>query len=93
MIMYDSGADNHYMSEADRIGLGLPILQPSHKHVAVANGGTISSKYVTRLTFPKLSTAAAEEDTCEEFPSSLMSVRKTSDDGNASIFTDKKVQV
>ena len=26
MTPYDSGADNHYMSEADRIGLGLPIL-------------------------------------------------------------------
>ena len=26
MITYDSGADNHYTSEADRIGLGLPIL-------------------------------------------------------------------
>ena len=25
MIIYDSGADNHYMSEADRIGLGLLI--------------------------------------------------------------------
>ena len=28
MIIYDSGAENHYVSEADRIGLGFPILQP-----------------------------------------------------------------
>ena len=93
IITYDSGADNHYMSEADRIGLGLLILRPSQKRVAVANGGTSSGKYVTRLPFPQLSTAAAEAETFEEFPSSLMSVGKTSDDGNVSIFTDEKVQV
>ena len=28
MIIYDSCAENHYMSEADRIGLRLPILRP-----------------------------------------------------------------
>ena len=59
MITYDSGADNHYMSKADRIGLGLPILQPSHKRVAVANGGTSKVKYVTRLPLPQLSTSTA----------------------------------
>ena len=57
MITYYSGADNHYMSEADRIRLGLPILRPSHKRVEVANGGTSSGKCVTRLPFPQLSTA------------------------------------
>ena len=93
MITYDSGADNHYMSEADRIGLGFPILRTSHKRVAVANGGTRKQKYVTRLTFPQLSTSTAEVDTFEAFPSSLMNVGKTSDDENVSIFTDKKVQV
>ena len=93
MITYDSGAENHYMSEADRIGLGFPILRPSHKRVAVANGGTRRDKYVTHLPFPQLSTATSEADTFEEFPSSLMSVGKTSDDGNVSIFTDEKLQV
>ena len=63
MITYDSGADNHYMSEADRIGLGLPILRPSQKRVVVANVGTSSGKYVTRLPFPQLSTAESEADT------------------------------
>jgi hypothetical protein len=31
MITYDSGADGHYLSERDRINVGLPILQPSTK--------------------------------------------------------------
>ena len=93
MITYDSGAENHYMSETKRIGLGLPILKPSQKRLAAANGGTSSGKYVTRLPFPQLSTAAAEADTFEEFPSLLMSVGKKSDDGNVTIFTDEKVQV
>ena len=52
MITYDSGADNHYMSEADRIKLKLPILLSSHKRVAVDNGGTSEDKYVTCLPFP-----------------------------------------
>jgi len=29
MITYDSGADGHYLSERDRIKVGLPILRPS----------------------------------------------------------------
>ena len=93
IITYGSGADNHYMSEAYRIRLELPILRSLHKHVAVANGGTSEGKYVTRLPFPQLSTVTAEADTFEAFPSSLMSVGKTSDDGNVSIFTYEKVQV
>ena len=91
MITYDSGAYSHYMSEADRIGLGLPILRPSHKRVAVANGSTSKCKYVARLPFPQLSTATAEADTFEAFPSSLMSIGKTSDCGNVNIFIDEKV--
>ena len=93
MITYDSGAYNHYMSEADRIRLQLPILRSLNKRVAVANGVTIEGKYVTCLPFPQMYTATAEADTFEEFQSSLMSVGKTSNDGNLSIFTDEKVQV
>ena len=93
IITYDSGADNHYMIEADRIKLKLPILRPSHKRVALANGGTNEGKYVTRLPFPQLSTITAEIDTFEDFLSSLMGVGKTSDDGNVSIFTHDNVQV
>ena len=66
MITYDSGADNHYMSEADRIRLKLPILWPSNKLVAIANGVMSEGKYVTRLPFPKLSTTTVEADTFEE---------------------------
>ena len=40
-----------------------------------------------------MSTAAAEADTFDEFPSLLIEVGKMSDDGNVSIFTDEKVQV
>ena len=39
-ITYDSGVDHHYMSEADMISLGLPILRASKKQVVVANGST-----------------------------------------------------
>ena len=87
MITFESGAENHYVSESNRIKLKLPILRPSHKRVSFANGGTSEGKYVTRLHFPQPSTIPAEADTFEEFPSSLMSVGKTSDDGNVSIFT------
>ena len=68
MITYDSSADNHNVSEADRIKLKLPIMRPSYKSVAVVNGGTSEGKYVTRLPFPQLSTITAEVDTFEEFP-------------------------
>ena len=93
IITYDSSSDNYYMSETDRIRLIFPISRPSHKRVAVANGGTSSGKYVTRLPFLQLYTATAEADTFEEFPSSLMNVGKTSNDGNVFIFTDEKFQV
>ena len=93
MVTYDSGADGHYFSEADRKSAGLPILRRSTKHVGVANGGTSSGKYVTRLPFPKLSQKAAEADTFEDFSSSLLSVGKTADDGNISIFTKEGVTV
>ena len=76
------------MSEADRIGLRIPFLRPFHKCVAVANGGTSSGKYVTQSPFLQFYTATVEADTFEEFPLSLMSVVKTSDYGNVSIFTD-----
>ena len=44
MITYYSGADHHYMSEADRIGLGFPILRSLKKLVGVANGDTRTGK-------------------------------------------------
>jgi len=93
MITYDSGADGHYLREGDRKQLGLPILRKSAKKVGVANGGTSKGTFVTALPFPQLSTTAAEADTFDDFPTSLMSVGKTADDGNVSIFTKDGVSV
>jgi hypothetical protein len=93
MLTYDSGADGHYLSERDRINVGLPILRPSTKRVGVANGGTSTARHVSRLPFKQLSDRAASADSFEEFPSSLMSVGKTSDYGTISIFTKEGVTV
>jgi hypothetical protein len=93
MMTYDSGADKHYLSEADRARVGLPILRISSKTVGVANGGKCNGKYVTKLPFPQLSQQAAEADTFDDFPTSLMSVGQTADDGNVSIFTKEGVSV
>jgi hypothetical protein len=59
----------------------------------MANGSTYKGQYVTALPFPQLSTKAAEADTFNDFPTSLMSVGKTADDGNISIFTKEGVSV
>ena len=80
--MYDSGADGNYISKADRKKAGLPILRHSTKRVGIANGGTSSGKFVTKLSFPQLSKKAAEADTFQDFPTSLMSVGKTANDGD-----------
>ena len=87
MITYDSEADGIYMSENDRATLGIPILQESKRRVGVASGGTRKGKFVTRLPFPQLSPKTAEADTFSEFKTLLMSLGKTADDGNVSIFT------
>ena len=87
MVTYDSGAYGHYLNEKDRTKLGLPILRISYKKVGVANDGACNGKYVTSLPLPQLSSKAAEADTFEEFPTSLMSVGKTADYGNVPIFT------
>ena len=87
MLTYDSGADGNYLSKKDRKKLGLPILRISGNKVGVANGGACNGNYVTTLPFPQLCKRAAEEYTFEEFRTSLMSVGKTYDDGNVSIFT------
>ena len=93
VVTYDSGADGHYISEADRQRSRLPILRKSHKHVGVANGGTSQGTHVTSLPIAQLSEQAAEADTFSDFPHSLMSVGKTADDGTISIFTKHGVTV
>jgi hypothetical protein len=89
----DSGADGHYISEQDQAKAGLPILCPSSKQVAIANGATSRGKNVTQLPFPTLSAQVRTADTFQEFPTSLMSVGKVADDGNISIFTKNGVTV
>ena len=49
MITFDSGADGHYISEADRKRAKLPILRPSTKRVGVANGGVSAGKYLSLI--------------------------------------------
>ena len=90
---FDSGADGNYISEADRAKAGWPILRHSARKVNVANGGCSKGKYVTEIPVAGLSNKAAEADTFESFPQSLVSVGKTNDDGNISIFTKAGVTV
>ena len=93
MVTYDSGADGNYVSEDDRRKAGMPILRKSTKRVGVANAGTCQGKWETELPLPQLSKRAANADSFDEFPTSLMSVGKTNDDGNVSIFTKDGVTV
>ncbi len=93
MMTYDSGADGHYISEKDRCKVGLPIIRKSTRWVGVANGGVSQAKFVTQLSFKDLSAQAMQADTFQDFPSSLMSVGKTTDDGMISIFTEDGVTV
>ena len=92
-LTYDSGADGNYVIKRDRAKLGLPILRKSHKRVGVANGGISTGKHVTRLPFEQLSDETVEADTFDEFKTSLMSVGKTADNGNVSVFTERDVKV
>jgi hypothetical protein len=51
------------------------------------------AKHVTKLPFDQFSDKARDADTFTDFPNSLMSVGKTSDDGTISIFTKDGVTV
>jgi hypothetical protein len=59
----------------------------------VANGGVSQARFVTQLPFKDLSAKAKQANTFQDFPSSLMSVGKTADDGKISIFTKNGVTV
>ena len=93
MITYNSGADGHYLSERDRKSVGLPIIRPSTKQVGVANGGTSTARHISCLPFKQLSDRAASADSFDNFPSSLMSVGKMSDDETISIFIKEDITV
>ena len=47
----------------------------------------MQEKIVAKLPFEQLSKKAVQADTFQDFPTLLMSVGKTCDDGNISIFT------
>jgi hypothetical protein len=61
--------------------------------VGVANGGTSQAQHVTRLPFHKLTAGARQADTFQNFPTSSMSVGKTSNDGTISVFTKTGITV
>ena len=93
LVIYNSGADGHYITKEDRKQVKLPILQKSSKTVNVANGETCKAKFTTQLLFESLSTSARTADTFKDFSHSLMSLGKTADNGMISIFTKSGVTV
>jgi hypothetical protein len=93
MITYNSGADGHFISKKDRRKAGLPIIQKSTRQVGLANGGVSQAKFVTQLPFKDLSARATQADTFQDFPSSLMSMGKTTNDGTIFIFAKDGVTV
>jgi hypothetical protein len=93
IVTYNLGADNNYLSKANRAKAHIPILQKSTKRVNVANGGTSTATNVTPLPIPRLSKAAAEAPTFKDSLASLLSVGKSNDDSNVSIFTKQGVTV
>ncbi len=93
MLTYDSWADGHYISKHDQRKAGLHILRPSTQQVGVGNGGTSNAKYVTQLPFCKLSAWSRQADTFQDFPTFLMSLGKTLDNGMVSVFTKEGIKV
>ena len=93
MVTYDSGADGHYLSKKDRKSVGLWLIRILAKKAGMANGSTCKGQYVTALPFPQIFPKAADADTFDDFLASLMSVGKTADDCNISIFTKEGVKV
>jgi hypothetical protein len=57
------------------------------------NGGTSNAKYITQLPFQKLSAQSRQADTFQDFPTSLMSVGRTSDDSMVSVFMKEGINV
>ena len=93
MVIYNSGADGHYITKDEQKQAQLPVLSRSSKKVNVANGKTCKAKFTTQLPFQSLSTSAWAADTLTEFLHSSMSVGKTANNGTISIFTKSGVTV
>ena len=92
-LIYDSGADDHYPTEALRKEASLKTLRRSTKTVLVADGTVNQGEYEVDLPFDGLSKSARKGNTFNRFTESLMSVGKVNDDGNISIFTQDDVTV
>ena len=60
LVIYDLGADGHYITKTDQVQAQLPILRKASKRVVVANGETCKAKFVTHLPFHTLSTLAKQ---------------------------------
>ena len=80
----------HTTQESTAITL---VRQIGNGPVVFANSGVSAGKHFTKLPFEQLSKKAAQADTFQDFPTSLMNVGKTCDDGNISIFTGDGVTV
>jgi hypothetical protein len=93
MVTYNSGADGHYISKKDCRKAGLPIILKSTRRVGMANGKVSQAKFVMQLPFKDLSAKAKQANTFQDFPSSLMSIGKTSNNGTISISTKNGVTV
>ena len=85
--------DTTSAKKTEKLRANLYYDHPSTKQVMVANGEKSKVQNVTSLPFPLLSAKAKQADTFNEFPTSLMSVGKTADDGTISIFTKDGVTV
>ena len=79
--------DTTSAKKTEKLRANLYYDHPSTKQVMVANGEKSKVQNVTSLPFPALSSKAQQADTFNKFPTSLMSVGKTANDGKISIFT------
>ena len=92
-VTYDSSTDRHYLNVINCMRAGLPILKPSTKQVGVANDGVSDGTHVTHLPFTQISHKSSNTETFKDFPNSLMSFVKTSNEDTVSVFTKDDVKV
>ncbi len=82
MIIIDSGATSHFMSEE----LNLPNTGPSNKEVYLPDDTKLTTANKTLLPFEQLTKAAREADVLQGLKKSLASVNKWSEEGYTTVF-------